>query len=205
MGRICRWLHGRSPPSERQRGAGGFPITGAEAQKVTHHWRAIENSIAVGARTALIDEPKLTVRRIDALSPAVVLLDPEGLIPSGLPHLSERSDVIHVCADSARSISSQHCRWNTADGIDMLLNSLHDNHGVSSMLIEGGAMVLSAFLEAGCWNEIKRWTAPSSLGSGLKAPFMPSVLGQLPSSKCSKGAAGQDRWERCLHPRHVFE
>lgn len=198
------FMDGR-PPSERLTGAGGSAITGHEAQEITHQWRALENSIAVGARTALIDEPKLTVRRIDAPSPAVVLLDPEGLIPSGLPHLSERADVIHVCADSARSISSHHCSWNTADGIDMLLSSLHEDHGVSSMLIEGGAMVLSAFLEAGCWNEIKRWTAPTSLGSGLKAPSMPSVLGQLPSGESSKGAAGQDRWERCLHPRHVFE
>lgn len=198
------FMDGRSE-ADRVPGSGGFAITGAEAQRLTHHWRALETGIAVGAQTALIDEPKLTVRLVDAASPAVVLLDPSGLITEALPTMQDREAVIHVSADPGQSIGSVHCAWDIGEDLDKLLASLYADHELSSILVEGGATVLNAFLHADCWNEIKRWTAPRDLHSGLKAPVLPASCGRMPQGEASRGTEGPDTWEHFLHPRHVFE
>lgn len=198
------FMDGRTA-ADRTPGSGGFAITGTEAQRLTHRWRAEEMGIAVGAQTALVDEPQLTVRHVDAPSPTVVLLDPHGKIPSSLPHVSDRKDVIHVCANPQDSISDRHCPWAIEDGLEALLRTLYRDHGVSSILVEGGATVLNAFLQDGCWNEIKRWKAPVSLGTGLKAPALPASFGTVPSNVRTRGTAGEDAWEHFVHPQHLFD
>ena len=91
------------PPQERQPGAGGFPITAEAARPLTHTWRALEQGIAVGANTALVDTPLLNVRSIEAPSPRIVLLDPDGHISFG------------TCIDSAQQQFDSHVVGSTKD------------------------------------------------------------------------------------------
>lgn len=199
------YMDGR-PPHERMPGSGSFAITGPEAKTVTHQWRAMEQAIAVGAHTALIDQPQLTVREIDAPSPHVVLLDPEGLVGSDHPLALARSNrpVVHVASPDANRNIGRHCPWQLSEGLEVLLGRLYADFGISSVLIEGGATVLNAFLKEGQWNEIKRWKSPRALAGGLKSPPMPKDFNVPPSQAIHEGVAGVDRWEHRLHPRHQF-
>ena len=56
-----------------------------------------------------------------------------------------------------------------------LLPRLHEE-GVTSVLIEGGAATLSAFLTTGLYDRLLVEVAPLSLGEGVAAPSIPHVV-----------------------------
>ncbi len=53
-----------------------------------------------------------------------------------------------------------------------LMDELHDK-GIQSLIVEGGAKTHQSFLAAGLWDEIRRETAPVSVGDGTEAPAVP--------------------------------
>lgn len=53
-----------------------------------------------------------------------------------------------------------------------LMDSLY-KQGIQSLVVEGGAKTHHSFLEAGLWDEIRRETAPTSVGDGTIAPTVP--------------------------------
>ncbi len=53
-----------------------------------------------------------------------------------------------------------------------LMDELYDK-GIQSLIVEGGAKTHRSFIEAGLWDEIRRETAPVSVGSGTEAPSIP--------------------------------
>jgi len=188
---------------ERTKGAGGFPITGEEARSVTHAWRAMEHGIAVGANTVLIDEPQLTVRAAAGSSPRPVILDPHGIVPSDHPVFQMHPDAIHVVESSDLTHHSMKCPWRMEDGLGELKKRLFQDFGVSSLLVEGGATVLEAFLYANEWDELRTWTAPNFLGAGLKAPNLPDSCIPPPSSETCQDWCGSDRWNWWVHAKHA--
>ena len=92
---VLKWAESRDgymdgrPLQERQPGAGGFPITAETARPLTHTWR-----VGTGHRRwreyRIGGHAQLNVRSIEAPSPRIVLLDPDGLINIG------------ACIDSAQ-------------------------------------------------------------------------------------------------------
>ena len=198
------FMDGR-PPQERQPGAGGFPITAETARPLTHTWRALEQGIVVGANTALVDTPQLNVRSIEAPSPRIVLLDPDGLIQSEHALIQRNGNLIHVVGPAKGSSTKHTSPWEVKEGLDALLERLYTEFNLSSLLIEGGATVLNDFLQQDAWNEIKCWRSPTATGGGLPAPPIPERTRPLPHGMESSGQLGVDTWTNRLHPRHVFE
>ena len=63
---------------------------------------------------------------------------------------------------------------------NMMNNLLQKN--IQSVIIEGGAVTLSEFINAGLWDEARIFTAPVSWGKGIKAP-VPGEYGSIVSFK----------------------
>jgi len=192
--------------SQRIPGAGSFALTGDEARAITHDWRSMEQAIAIGSNTALVDTPQLNVRDIDAPSPRIVLLDPSGELPPSHPLFNSNPNLIHVIGRGQKAHSTFACYWDIHEGTDALLTKLYDEFALTSMLIEGGATVLQAFIESGTWNEIKTWTSAKKFQSGLKAPSLPNNAVPPPYAQrgpsrisTSQGTAGTDRWKWFVH------
>ena len=62
---------------------GNGPVSGAEARARVMQWRNEVDAVAVGARTALLDDPQLNVRGLGGgRDPRAVLFDPEGHLPA---------------------------------------------------------------------------------------------------------------------------
>ena len=61
--------------------AGINRISGGEALRHVHKWRSQEQSILVGTRTALLDNPELTVRHWKGKNPLRLVIDIEGKLP----------------------------------------------------------------------------------------------------------------------------
>lgn len=62
-------------------------------------------------------------------------------------------------------------------GMDMakLLDELHGK-GVQSLLVEGGAMTINSFINAGLWDCIRVETAPLTVSGGTRAPELPAGI-----------------------------
>src|SRR5438132_965627 len=57
-------------------------INGPAGLDHLHRLRALVDAVVIGVRTALVDNPQLTVRRVSGPHPARVVLDPHGRLPA---------------------------------------------------------------------------------------------------------------------------
>ena len=157
------------------RRTGGVParLSDDYTLMLVHKRRAEHSAILVGTRTALLDNPSLTVRRWYGPSPVRVTIDRRGTLPEDL-HLFDgtvrtlvftetprpgRPNVEYVPADFSRPLLPQ------------LLASLYERN-LQSLLVEGGAATLQAFIDAGLWDEAFVETSPRRLPGGVAAPLL---------------------------------
>ena len=155
-------------------------ITGPEARKLTHRLRADHDGVLVGGGTVKRDNPELTVRNVHSPNPVRIILAPHSGIPTG-SRLAETAGTIRTVLVTDGSNNPPGC---DLEGIEILrLPTRDDEHidphdllkhlpeiGVQSLLIEGGAGVLSSFMEADVIDEIWVCMAPSVIGKGI-SPF----------------------------------
>jgi diaminohydroxyphosphoribosylaminopyrimidine deaminase / 5-amino-6-(5-phosphoribosylamino)uracil reductase len=127
--------------------AGGpQPISGPESRALVHQWRNQLDAILVGAGTVRADDPQLTVRGIKgSRNPVRVVL---GMPPRKARLLTEPGETI-VAKGPLRGVLRDLAR-----------------RGLTSVLVEGGARVHGAFLEAGLWDELRLFIAPKVFGKG---------------------------------------
>ena len=116
------------------------PLTTAEM----HADRAMADAILIGSGTLMSDRPSLTVRHAPARSnPLRVVLDRRRRIPSENPF-----------GDNAEALVIT----DTLPLAD-IMRRLYSDHGLTSVIVEGGPTLLTAFLEAGLYDEIRTETS----------------------------------------------
>ncbi len=146
-------------------------ISGEDAQTLVHEWRADEMAVMVGTETALHDDPELNVRHVLGRSPIRVVLDRSLRLPSTLNLFNGG---IPTVVFTSKTASSKHnldyiqIDFN-ANVLEQLLAHLY-NMNVQSLLVEGGARVISSFIEAGLWDEARVFKSQKSWGEGIAAP-----------------------------------
>jgi riboflavin-specific deaminase-like protein len=157
-------------------------INGREAIVHLHRLRALVDAIVVGIGTALADDPQLTVRHVAGPSPARVVIDSKGRLPSGAKLLRDDGCRRVIVTDCETEIPARH-------GIEILrlprgahsqLDPLAITHGLSALgfrriLVEGGMATLSAFLASGCLDRLHIAIAPIILGSGPVGMSLPPI------------------------------
>lgn len=163
-----------------------YPLSGDESLLLTHALRSMHSGILVGGRTLSMDNPRLTNRlwgtEIDRLtSPRPILLD------SHLNHIQKLGqncrleNPIVCCTEQAASsletlpFNAQilACRCNADGMLDIrdVLQQLKRRHGIQSVMVEGGAAVLSSFFEEGLVDALCITIAPKLLLSGAAPTF----------------------------------
>jgi len=175
------------------------PISGPEAMRLTHQLRAHHDAILVGIGTVIADDPQLTVRLVRGPDPQPVVLDSRLRFPAWARLLREgRRPWIATteAADRGRQAELEAAGARVvrlpADGHGMVnleaLLAFLDRWHIRSLMIEGGATVISSVLAAHLADRLVLTIAPLMLG-GLNAV---ANLGQL------NGQA----FPRLAHPRH---
>jgi diaminohydroxyphosphoribosylaminopyrimidine deaminase / 5-amino-6-(5-phosphoribosylamino)uracil reductase len=196
-------------------GEGQIAITGEVARRQVHLMRAGVDAVIIGIRTALEDDPELTVRLpgLSSRSPARIVLDRQArLLPESKLATTARDVplLLAACADAdpARKAAlerrgARFLATETFDGRVALPELLEDlaAQGMSSVLVEGGAATARYFLDEGLVDRIVLFQGAIVIGKGgLAAPVdrdrMPSGFRLL-----REATFGDDRyaeWARAI-------
>jgi diaminohydroxyphosphoribosylaminopyrimidine deaminase/5-amino-6-(5-phosphoribosylamino)uracil reductase len=155
-------------------------ISGVESRATVHRWRADADAIAVGISTALADDPQLTARDLEGPGPRQplrVVFDSEARLPldSALVRSAGEVGVLVVASDAAPADRVDALRDAGVEVLtppgarpERLTAALVELGGrpVTSLLVEGGAGLAGAFLDAGEVDELRLFIAPVLLGAG---------------------------------------
>jgi GTP cyclohydrolase II len=158
----------------------GLPLalSGAESAALTHSLRAAHAAILVGIGTVLADDPGLTVRRVPGPSPQPVVLDSRLRFPLQARLLRHPRGVWIACsgADPHKRVALESAGARLLDlppdeagrvSLPALLACLAEE-GIDSLMVEGGARVIRAFLSQGLADHLVLTIAPLFVG-GLHA------------------------------------
>jgi len=167
-------IDGAIVDASRQRGW----LTGPESRRAVHALRASADAIAVGIGTVLADDPSLTVREGQQVrtAPQRVVFDRSARLPlsSALVRSAAAAPVV-VIADrpnraSAQLLEEAGVAVLSAASLREALQSLR-SRGVTHLVVEGGAALASAFMEAGFVDRLITFQAPVLLGAGALSAF----------------------------------
>lgn len=178
---VClKWAQSADGYMDRIRNDVSVPpvlLSSADTLQLVHKKRSESSAIMVGTRTALLDNPSLTVRYWTGPSPVRVVLDKNLTIPSYY-HLLDGSvrTLVFTNVGKESTENTEYVRIDFEQNIlKQVLNYLNENKLIS-LLVEGGAYLLKSFLQENMWDEIRVETTPVRLGSGVKAPVLNNLL-----------------------------
>jgi diaminohydroxyphosphoribosylaminopyrimidine deaminase/5-amino-6-(5-phosphoribosylamino)uracil reductase len=146
-------------------------ITGAEARKDGHRWRARACAIATGAGTVRADDPQLTVREIETTrQPLRVVIDSRVETPAGARVLrGDKALVFAAVAGKSLPNAEIVVLPDAAGKVDLrkMLQELA-KRGVNELHVEGGFKLNGSFLREGCVDEFLLYLNPSLLGDSAQ-------------------------------------
>jgi len=206
----------------------GVPVrlSGEESMELTHRLRAAHDAILVGIGTVLADNPRLTVRLAEGEDPQPVILDsklrtpldanllhgdihpwiaycqPESAHGEAQPYQLERARALEERGARLLSLPPDTCG---RPSLPALLECLAEQ-GVNSLMVEGGARVITGFVTGNLVDQVVLTIAPLFLG-GLpaidRAPQVPAddqpeMLARLQEMGCESFGGDLVVWGR-LH------
>jgi len=151
-------------------------ISGLEAQKLLHLWRTQEDAFVIGTNTLLIDNPQLNSRFVNGKNPIRVAIDFD-LKSQNLPfHFydqSQKTIVLNGIKESLDGTIEYLKIKNKAP--ETIVNCLYQK-SIQSIVIEGGQHLLSSFINAGLYEEIRVFKSKHLvLNGGQLAPEHPEL------------------------------
>jgi 3,4-dihydroxy 2-butanone 4-phosphate synthase/GTP cyclohydrolase II len=154
-------------------------ISGEQERRTSHALRAACDAVLVGIGTVLHDDPQLTVRMVPGASPIRVVLDARLRIPDHAAVLAEDATTVVVTTSASSpdrrsellgrgvSVVVVPAGPNGVE-LDAALDALFRD-GIRSVLVEGGARVITSFLSSGLADRLVVGISPRVLGSGTEA------------------------------------
>ncbi|WP_375665621.1 bifunctional diaminohydroxyphosphoribosylaminopyrimidine deaminase/5-amino-6-(5-phosphoribosylamino)uracil reductase RibD [Bartonella sp. TT121SHDZB] len=196
-----------------KREKGGIKISGTLSHTHTHILRAQNNAIMVGIGTILADDPQLNCRLpgLEMRSPIRIILDTDLSIPLDAKVVQTATTIpTWVICDANLSkknkksaleqygVSVYSVKMSNDYMQPLAILQLLYQHGINSVLLEGGAKTGETFLNAGCVDRLICFYAPVILGEGrVEAPHFGNYLSQF--HKVEARMFGNDRfykWRR---------
>jgi len=146
-------------------------ISNEYSRILVHKWRGEEMAILTGANTVRYDDPHLTNRFSKTGNPVRIFFDRDLSIPV-TKHIFDNSSRT-IVYNFVKEDKDNQTEWvkldRTKDFIAQIINHLFTIN-IQSLIVEGGAKILSAFLDRNLWDEARIFTAEKLFRSGIKAP-----------------------------------
>jgi 3,4-dihydroxy 2-butanone 4-phosphate synthase/GTP cyclohydrolase II len=155
-------------------------ISGDETKQFTHQLRALHSAILVGIGTVLADDPKLTARLANGSNPQPIILDSHARFPHNaqlLAHPTHKPWLVTINTTEAEKVSllsalgariialpsDPNGKVNLTNLLDWL-----GSEGITSLMVEGGAQVITSFLKHHLVDQVILTIAPIFIG-GLRS------------------------------------
>ena len=160
-------------------------ISGKDGLAHLHRLRALADAVVIGVKTALHDDPQLTVRLANGESPARVVIDPDGRLPNDAKLLHDASvrRIVIQAVDKGRPAGVETITLSRTGSIcpSEIVAALAE-HGFKRIMIEGGGITIAHFLEAGLLDRLHVAVAPLLIGSGPQS-LTTSPVGTLAAAR----------------------
>lgn len=146
-------------------------ISNSDSKQLLHLWRSQEQAIMVGTNTALLDNPKLTVRGIEGINPLRIVIDKSLRVPTSFNLLDNSTPTI-VFTDQEKEFK-KNLEFIKIDFSKNIIPQMMDAlylKNIQSIIIEGGGELLNSFIENDLWDSARVFVAKKKLTEGIQAP-----------------------------------
>ena len=154
-------------------------ISSEAERRISHGLRAACDAVLVGVGTAIIDDPQLTVRMVPGSSPLRVVLDSTLRLPSTAHVFDDQARTVVLTTSSSSEERRAALRARAVGvhvvaagprGVDLVSALLRLRAlGVGSLLVEGGARVITSFFAEKLVDRLVVGIAPTIMGAGVEA------------------------------------
>lgn len=156
-------------------------LSSPQAQRYAHRLRSRHDGVLVGAGTVLADDPELTVRLVRGRNPSRIILDAKLRTPLEAKVLKNQKAAPTLIATTSKADGPKLAAIKRK-GIEVLTLA-EDEHGevdlsellrilgqrgISSLLVEGGAAVITSFLRRHLADRLTAIITPKVMGKGLE-------------------------------------
>ena len=145
-------------------------ISNEYSRQLVHKWRSEEDAVLVGTKTAAHDNPMLSVRDWSGRNPVRIVID-------RFLRLSDKLNLFDgtgrtICYNLLKHEEHANLKLIRLDEKDFLISLLDHlmKEKIQSVIVEGGALTLSLFIEAGLWDEARVFTSTRLFHEGISAP-----------------------------------
>lgn len=157
-------------------------ISHAQSLRFSHQLRADHDAVMVGIGTVLQDNPRLTVRSVSGRDPLRVIADSSLRTPLSVAMLADGAAAGTVIAVTSKA-PAERCAAVRARGAQVLqfapdaddrvdlfaLLSALRVRGIRSVMVEGGARLITSLLRQELVDRLAVCIAPKVLGTGIDA------------------------------------
>ena len=182
--KIAATLDGRTALGEGSGANAGRSqwITGAEARKDGHRWRARACAILTGIGTVKADDPRLTVRDIETpRQPLRVVVDSRLEIAATARILDGGGVLIFCGVEKKRNVKAEILQLPNKQGKVDLPKMLEElgRRGVNELHVEAGFRLNGSLVREGCVDEFLIYLNPSFLGDEAQGMLALSGISSL--------------------------
>ena len=146
-------------------------ITNKFTRQWVHKLRSEEQAILVGTQTVIKDNPKLNTRDYFGNSPIRVILDQHLKITTD--YAVYDNSVKTIIINSKQTLQTENIYFEKIDFNESIPNQILEilfQHGIQSVIVEGGAQTLQTFINQNYWDEAFVCKGNSYFKQGVKAP-----------------------------------
>lgn len=163
-------------------------ISGEEARTMVHRWRSECDAVLIGRNTALLDNPRLTVRHVEGRQPYRVVIDGNYSLPDDLNLFSDqfeektivvshnRRRVDELADPMLRMLKPNYFRGkvilvpekNGHSDLDIALEKLAEA-SITSVLVESGSNLATALIRDQLVDKLQIFISPKLLGGGTRS------------------------------------
>lgn len=147
-------------------------ISNEYSRQLAHQYRAREDAVMVGSKTAEYDNPELTVRHWEGKNPLRIVLDSDADLNTNLKLFDGTAPTL--CYNYVKNENGANVEFIKVpeDGFWGSIWADLCRRGIQSVLVEGGGKILSGLLSLGSWDEARVFASNKKFGDGIKAPVM---------------------------------
>lgn len=157
-------------------------ISSFPSRRLAHRLRSIHQAVLVGVDTIIKDDPQLTVRLIKGKNPLRIVLDSRLRSPLKSKVFKSKRDTKTILATTFRA-NSKKIKEFEKKGVEILLVKTTKAHqvdlkdllfklgekNINSVLVEGGAKIITSFLKEKLIDRMIIVIAPLIMGKGLSS------------------------------------